>query len=93
MPEDKQSKVQAAREKKKLHRKKDSKVSEIKSLINEVASLKRSISKTSSATVAFERGKEYEEKPPNDVENQYGGRNKSRRLTAPNEIHVVYTSV
>ena len=79
MPEDKQSKVQAAREKKKLHRKKDSKVSEIKSLINEVASLKRSISKTSSATVAFEEDKKDEEKPPNDAGNQFGGRNKKQK--------------
>ena len=79
MPEDKKSKVQVAREKKKSNKKKDSNVSEIKTLINEVASLERSISKTSSSTVTFEEDKQDEEKPPNDAGNQFGGRNKKQR--------------
>ena len=45
LPEDKKKKVVAAREKKKLAKKGKNKVSEIKTLMNEVASLKRSICK------------------------------------------------
>ena len=76
MPEDNQSKVQAARDKKKLTKKKDPKVSEIKALISDVSFLKRSVSKTSLSDVTFEEGKLDKEKPPNDAGNQFGGRNK-----------------
>ena len=80
MSEDKQAKVKAAREKKKLNKKKDAKVSEIKTLINEVESLKRTIASTSSSNVQADgEQKSDEDETPNNAGTQFGGRNKKQK--------------
>ena len=73
LSEEKQNKVKATREKKKLAKKSSSKVSEIKTLIKEVASLKRTIAQTDTSTEETEEGKE-EDSVPNDAGTQFGGR-------------------
>ena len=76
MQESMQAKVIAAREKKKSSRKKDTKVSELKTLISEVASIKRSIAKTATSTVTLENeGSD----TPNNAGTQFGGRNKKQK--------------
>ena len=73
LSEEKQNKVKATREKKKLAKKSSSKVSEIKTLIKEVASLKRKIFQTDTPTNDTGEGKE-EDSAPNDAGTQFGGR-------------------
>ena len=80
LPEDKKKKVMAAREKKKLAKKSQGKVSEIKTLINEVASLKRSIAKAETAKNDGERKMSDDSSAtPNDAGTQFGGRNKKAK--------------
>ena len=77
LPEDKQQKVQSAKEKKKLSKKTDIKVSEIKTLIKEIFSLKRSL-----AQVRMKEGGDAssdEEAIPNNAGNQFGGRTKKQK--------------
>ena len=76
LPEDKKKKVIAAREKKKVAKKGKNKVSEIKTLINEVASLKRSVAKAEIAEMNEEDG---DPVTPTDAGAQFGGRNKKAK--------------
>ena len=66
----------AAREKKKLAKKGKNKVSEIKTLMNEVASLKRSIAK---AEIAEMNEGDDDPVTPTDAGAQFGGRNKKAK--------------
>ena len=77
LPEDKRQKVQSTREKKKLCKKTDSKVSEIKVLINEISSLKRSL-----AQVKVKEGGDTssdEDINHNNVGTHFGGSNKKQK--------------
>ena len=68
-------KVQSAREKKKLNKKTDTKVSEIKTLTKEVSNHKRSLSqvkvKEDGDTLS-----DNDDVTPNNARTQFGGRNK-----------------
>ena len=73
LSKEKQNNVKATREKKKLAKKSSSKVSEIKTLIKEVASPKKKIAQTDTSTEETREGKE-EDSVPNDAGTQFGGR-------------------
>ena len=76
MKESIQSKVIAAGEKKGLNKKNYTKVSEIKMLISEVASFKRSLAKPATSTVTFEDEGSDTQK---NSGTQFGGRKKKQK--------------
>jgi len=86
LPEYKRNKVQAAREKKNLGNQKNNKVSEIKTLIKEVESLKRSIAQIDTFD-ADNNAKMAEDAVPNDAGTQFGGRNKKKKMRCMRYIH------
>ena len=77
MPQDQKNTVIAAREKKKKKGKNLHKVSEMKSLVSEVASLKRMIT-ASTSTETLEEGVD-EEATPNNAGPQFGGYSKKTK--------------
>ena len=76
--ENKRNKVQAACEKKKLGNKKQNTVSDVKTLIKEVAFLKGSISQTETSD-ADDEAKKAEDAIPNDADTQFRGRSKKKK--------------